>query len=117
MNDPTKNVMHDALKSLLHKAIEHTANSVECPFVWAYQPKRPRRMEEKTFSGRKLIRPNLASAQCRKLDCYVKNLARCEPGFSVGIEMAIKRAQTVSFRACASLRDELIPEKAVHFSV
>lgn len=90
MNDPTKNVMHDALKSLLHKAIERTANSVECPFVWAYQPKRPRRMEEKTFSGRKLIRPNLASAQRSKLDCYVKNLARCEPGFSVGIEMAIK---------------------------
>ena len=47
MNDPTRNVMHDALKSLLHKTIERTANSIECPFVWAYQPKRPRRMEEK----------------------------------------------------------------------
>lgn len=46
MNNRTQNVVHDALKSLLHKTIEHTANSVECPFAWAYQPKRPQRIEE-----------------------------------------------------------------------
>lgn len=48
MNNRTENAIHNALKSLLHKTIEHTANSVECPFVWAYQPKRPQRMEEQS---------------------------------------------------------------------
>lgn len=48
MNGYAQNVMHDALKSLLHKSIQHTANSVECPFVWAYQPKRPQRIEEQS---------------------------------------------------------------------
>lgn len=46
MNNRTQNVVHDALKSLLHKTIEQASNSVECPFVWAYQPKRPQRIEE-----------------------------------------------------------------------
>lgn len=46
MNNCTQNVVHDALKSLLHKTIEQASNSVECPFVWAYQPKRPQRIEE-----------------------------------------------------------------------
>lgn len=48
MNNCTQNVVHDALKSLLHKTIEHTANSVECPFAWVYQPKRPQRIEEQS---------------------------------------------------------------------
>lgn len=33
MNNHSQNVMRDGLKSVLHKAIEHTAKSVECPFV------------------------------------------------------------------------------------
>lgn len=48
MNNRTQSVVHDALKSLLHKTIEQASNSVECPFVWAYQPKRPQRIEEQS---------------------------------------------------------------------